>query len=372
MTEIKKEAYRNGKIKIFGLIAIVLILGGFVISQIGKQRTEQVKEQHEATVVSSQQPTTERFDKIIERMVSAINSEDYKGIQQDFAKVMLKEFPLKKSKPFFKDLLADCGRIKKIGSPRFTPPDQAVYPVYFEKEILDITIVLDNYDKIIGLLFLPHTPDIFVPENHKTELSLPFKDSWLVAWGGDTLELNQHHNTTNQRYAFDFIGVDEKGNTHKDDGRKNEDYFAFGREILAPADGVVTDVIDGVRDNVPGSMNPYSSIGNTVFIQHQEYEVSVLAHLKCNSIKVKVGDRVKKGQVIGLCGNSGNSSEPHLHFHLQNTPIIQDGIGIKCYFQKVILLNNGKKEVKTDYSPIKGDVIISNIYSYVEYKKVVK
>jgi murein DD-endopeptidase MepM/ murein hydrolase activator NlpD len=80
-----------------------------------------------------------------------------------------------------------------------------------------------------------------------------------------------------------------------------------------------------------------------------------LAHLKHNSVTVKVGDKVKCGQVIGLCGNSGNSSEPHLHFHVQNTPIIQDGTGIKCYFQKLIL--KGEKEPKINYSPVKDQII---------------
>src|SRR4030042_3143803 len=104
-------------------------------------------------------------------------------------------------------------------------------------------------------------------------------------------------------------------------------------------------------------MNPYSALGNAVFIQHSENEVSVLAHLKFDSVMVKVGDKVEAGQKIGLCGNSGNSSEPHLHYHLQNTPIIQDGTGIKCYFQKVNVIDEGSKKEKMNYSPIKGDII---------------
>ena len=103
-------------------------------------------------------------------------------------------------------------------------------------------------------------------------------------------------------------------------------------------------------------MNPYSAFGNAVFIKHQSYEVSVLAHLKQGSIKVKVGDTVVEGEVIGLCGNSGNSSEPHLHYHLQNTPIIQDGTGIKCFFAEVAVTPKGKNPVKR-YSPVKGDLI---------------
>jgi len=73
-----------------------------------------------------------------------------------------------------------------------------------------------------------------------------------------------------------------------------------------------------------------------------------------------VGDKVQRGQIIGLCGNSGNSSEPHLHYHLQNTPLYQDGIGIKVNFKNVIIIKNGEKQVKRRYSPIKGDVIVIN------------
>ena len=298
-----------------------------------------------------------RFEKVVNRMVKAINEGNYPGIQADFGKVMLDAFPLEKLTPFFQSLSTEYGKIQKLDRPRYTPPSQAVFPAHFERGILDIKIVLDDRDKIIGLLFLPHTADIPVPEKHETELSLPFKGKWLVFWGGDTKELNLHHDTPNQRFAFDFLGADEQGKTRKDKAQVNEDYFAFGREILAPADGNVTDVINGVRDNVPGSMNPYSALGNAVFIQHSENEVSVLAHLKLGSITVKVGDKVKKGQIIGLCGNSGNSSEPHLHYHLQNTPVIQDGTGIKCYFEKVMVIDGGDKKAKMNYSPTKGDII---------------
>ncbi len=303
---------------------------------------------------------SERFGKVVNRMVKAINEGDYARIGSDFDRTMEDFFPLEKREPFFKNLSAQYGKIIRLDKPRLVQPGQAIFVANFERGKLDIKVWLDEKDKIIGLMFLPHTADIPVPEKHQTKLSLPFRGRWLVAWGGDTKELNQHHDTPNQRFAFDFLGADEQGKTRKGKAQVNEDYFAFGREVLAPADGNVTDVINGVRDNVPGSMNPYSALGNAVFIQHREHEVSVLAHLKLGSIKVKVGDKVKRGQIIGLCGNSGNSSEPHLHYHLQNTPVIQDGTGIKCCYQKVIVLENGKKQSKTNYSPIKGETIVAD------------
>jgi murein DD-endopeptidase MepM/ murein hydrolase activator NlpD len=104
-------------------------------------------------------------------------------------------------------------------------------------------------------------------------------------------------------------------------------------------------------------MNPYSAVGNCVVIQHREGEVSVLAHLKRGSIVVKVGDNVKRGQLLGKCGNSGNSSEPHLHCHLQNSLVLQDGLGIKCVFQKVVVTKDGKTETLMNCSPMKGQTV---------------
>ena len=300
-----------------------------------------------------------RFDKVVQPMVKAVNAGNYEAIGADFAEIMRKALPTNKLKPFFQNLRTQFGRIRKLDAPRLVPPNQAIYPARFERGVLDIKVVLDNQDKIIGLWFLPHTAAIPVPEKHATKFRLPLEGRWLVFWGGDTRELNHHHDVPNQRYAFDFLVADEKGKTHKGEGKSNADYYAFGKLILAPAAGVVTDVIRGVRDNTPGSMNPYSALGNAVFIRHREHEVSVLAHFKQGSIRVKAGDRVTVGQLIGLCGNSGNSSEPHLHYHLQNTSIIQDGTGIKVRFEKVVLTREGKVQTKRAYSPIKGDIVSS-------------
>jgi murein DD-endopeptidase MepM/ murein hydrolase activator NlpD len=298
-----------------------------------------------------------RFAKVADRMVKAYNEEDFPAMRRDYSQLMSDALPLEKSTPFFKGLLTQCGKITKLDPPRITPPNIAVFPAHFERATLDIKIVLDDQDKIIGLWFLPHTAEVPVVEKHETVLRLPFEGRWSVYWGGDTIEVNAHHDVQNQQYAFDFLIVDKQGKTHQGEGLKNEDYYAFGQKVLAPADGVVTDVIQGVRDNAPGSMNPYSALGNAVVMQHREHEVSVLAHLKQDSILVKPGDKVSKGQVLGLCGNSGNSSEPHIHYHLQNTPIIQDGTGIKCFFDKVVVSKDEKNIKEKRYSPVKGDIV---------------
>jgi murein DD-endopeptidase MepM/ murein hydrolase activator NlpD len=100
-------------------------------------------------------------------------------------------------------------------------------------------------------------------------------------------------------------------------------------------------------------MNPIYVPGNSVFLKTKNNEFILFAHFKQFSIKVKQGDKVKLGQVLGLCGNTGNSAEPHLHFHLQNVEDMNIATGVKCYFDSIIV--NGEK--KNDYSPIKGDKI---------------
>lgn len=200
-------------------------------------------------------------------------------------------------------------------------------------------------------------------KRNKTILQLPFKGFWFTGWGGDTEKLNRHRKfikeAPNQKYAFDFLIANKKGNTYKRRGKNNKDYYAFGKEILSPADGVVIEAVDGVRDNKPGIRGVYG--GNKILIKHQRGEISYFAHFKQGSIKVRIGDRVKKGQVIGLCGNSGRSTQPHLHYHLQDNEIIQDGKGIKCYFQNVKIRKANKAEHIDEYSPIKGDIVSNHL-----------
>ena len=172
-------------------------------------------------------------------------------------------------------------------------------------------------------------------------------------WGGDTKELNYHVAYQAQKNASDIIITDNKGNSFKTDGKTNEDYYAFGKELFAPCDGEIVLVIDGVKDNNIGEMNPFNIGGNMIILKTANKEYLVLCHFKHQSIKVKEGQKIKQGEVLGLCGNTGNSSEPHLHIHIQNVEDMNVATGVKCYFDKLIV--NGKAMI--DYSPIKNDKI---------------
>lgn len=147
---------------------------------------------------------------------------------------------------------------------------------------------------------------------------LPFYGEWTVTQGYD----GNYTHKDEWRHALDFEIVDEDGRTYKGDGKECSDYYCYDKAVLAPADGTIEDVTDGVGDNRVGDVNLVSNWGNTIIIRHSDDLYTKLSHLKENSISVKRGDKVRQGQTIARCGNSGNSPVPHLHFQLQSTPYI--------------------------------------------------
>jgi hypothetical protein len=137
-----------------------------------------------------------------------------------------------------------------------------------------------------------------------------------------------------QRFAIDWVKIDEQNKTFKGDSLKNSSYYAYGNDALAVADGVVTEVKDGIPENVPGITSRAVPItletvgGNHVIVDLGQGRYAFYAHLQPGKIRVHVGDHVKRGQVLGLVGNSGNSTEPHLHFHISDasSPLGAEGL----------------------------------------------
>ncbi|HEY6436115.1 MAG TPA: peptidoglycan DD-metalloendopeptidase family protein, partial [Ignavibacteriaceae bacterium] len=272
-----------------------------------------------------------------------------------FSTEMQSALPLDKTLEFLEGLKLQAGEIKKRQFVKYQQ-SYASYKTNFERAVFALNISVDNNAKINGLFIKPFSDDaLHQMARNKTKLQLPFRGEWTVFWGGDTKELNYHVEHQAQKNAFDIMITDNKGSTFKTDGKTNEDYYAFGKELFAPCDGEIVLAVDGIKDNKPGELNPNYVPGNTVIIKTANNEFLFFAHFKQNSIRVKQGQKVKQGELLGLCGNSGNSSETHLHFHIQNTEDMNVATGVKCYFDKLIV--NG--EVKTDYSPIKKDKIKS-------------
>lgn len=182
--------------------------------------------------------------------------------------------------------------------------------------------VVDDAGTVHGLLARPApepAPSAHAGRATLTPLRLPFDGEWTVVWGGRTPEQNHHATHPAQRFAYDLL-VTREGRTHEGDGSALEQYHCWGRPILAPADGVVSSVVEGIADTPIRGQNREQPAGNHVVIDHGNGEHSLLAHLRQGSVAVREGERVRAGQVLGACGNSGNSSEPHLHYHLQDRP----------------------------------------------------
>lgn len=220
---------------------------------------------------------------------------------------------------------------------------------------------LDGEGKVGGFFVRPAQPapaeSKEAPSPHlgyatKTPLHLPFTGEWSVFWGGRSVEENYHAATTDQRFAYDIV-VAKDGKSHEGDGTRNDQYYCFGRPILAPAAGKAVVVVDGIEDNVPGEMNRAQPPGNYIVLDHGNGEFSFLAHFQKGSIQVAQGADLAAGAVLGRCGNSGNSSEPHLHYHLQTTPTFRQGEGLPAQFLDYVA--DGKEVARGE--PTRGQTI---------------
>lgn len=137
-----------------------------------------------------------------------------------------------------------------------------------------------------------------------------------------------------QRFAIDYVQMDSAGRTFSGDRASNANYYAQGEEALAVMDGIVAATKDSIPENVPGPTSRAVPItletvgGNHVVIDIGGGRYAFYAHLQPGSLRVRKGERVRRGQVLGLVGNSGNSTEPHLHFHLSDgvSPLGSEGI----------------------------------------------
>ncbi|MFD0749932.1 urea transporter [Mucilaginibacter calamicampi] len=180
-------------------------------------------------------------------------------------------------------------------------------------------------------------------------LNLPFVGTWTVSQGYDGGITHQDEWSK----ALDFVITDEDNNTYRDTGTRPEHFYCFNKPVLACADGVVEEVVSHIEDNAIGVVNTGQNWGNTVVIKHITGIYTKASHLKQHSIKVKIGDYVRQGDMLGLCGNSGRSPEPHLHFQVQVTPYI--GSKTLAYpFAYYINSKTDLKDLKSFETPAEG------------------
>ena len=149
-------------------------------------------------------------------------------------------------------------------------------------------------------------------------IHLPVFGEWCISQG----HTGDKTHKQDWQYAWDFVVKDEFKRSFKAPGEQVGDFYCYGLPVIAPADGYVAHITDGIDDNPVGDANLQENWGNTLVIKHSDTLFSKLSHLKKDSFKVKQGDYVRKGDVLAQCGNSGRSPEPHLHFQLQNNAAV--------------------------------------------------
>jgi hypothetical protein len=224
---------------------------------------------------------------------------------------------------------------------------------------LAFVLVLDARGEIAGIDLRPRARlqrDPRAGYRLKARLTLPVNGEWWVFWGGPTERQNYHVVAPDQRHAYDLL-VWRSGATYRGTGAGNADYWAWGRPVVAPAPGVVVAAVDGVRDNRPQVEveNRGAPAGNHVVLDLGGGEYALLAHMRRGSVRVRPGQRIRRGTVLGVCGNSGNSSEPHLHFHVQDRPALFGAArGLPVSFRSYVA--DGRRIARG--TPVQGQFVI--------------
>lgn len=265
---------------------------------------------------------------------------DIAGVWEDMAPPMREAFGTIESLQAFRDSLTrDFGEEVEVLNEQVQPGEGVEAYVRTSRwsksePPLLMQWVFDAEQKVVGFLVQPMpvlAESRFLDYRTKAELHLPFTGEWFVVWGGRTLEQNYHAADRAQRFALDML-IYRSGITHTGDATKLESYYCWDQPILSPGAGTIAAVVSDLPDNPIGETDAANPAGNHVVIDLGNSEYAFLGHLRQGSVRVAVGDTVAVGDELGRCGNSGNTSEPHLHMHLQTTPTLADGEGLPAQF----------------------------------------
>lgn len=170
------------------------------------------------------------------------------------------------------------------------------------------------------------------------DVAFPLKDgTYYVGQGGNHVQMNYHHAYRPQQYALDIVKLNRLGARASGFYPKElERYAIYGDPLYSPCDAEIVEVRDGLPDLNPPDRDPDYPEGNYVALRCEETEPLIyIAHMQQGSIEVKEGMKVKEGEKIGAVGNSGNTTEPHLHIHAE-----LNGIGVPLTFHGRFLVRN--------------------------------
>ncbi len=304
----------------------------------------------DATAAAEYASAQREVEAVGREVVARLEAGDADTVAARFSPDLAAQFPPDQ----VRELVAELRRAGGVGARTdegslIQGPEFRVYTA--EHEVGDARwsfgMVFDEEDSIIAGQIRPALDPL--PEDPRAgyqvraQLRLPVEGEWFTFWGGDSDRTNHHVRAPDQRHAYD-LAVWRDGATHAGTGAANTDYWAWGQPVVAPAAGQVVAAVDGIADNQPltGGVNTTDPAGNHVLLDVGHGEYVLLAHFQEGSVAVKAGDRVEAGQPLGLCGSSGNSSEPHLHVHLQDSPTALEGFGLPLAFSDVVV--DGERE----------------------------
>lgn len=243
-----------------------------------------------------------------------------KQFTEDFIKLKI-GVPFSRSSEDFSDCIFDSDFV--VLPNNFLPASLFYFHAPFIIDSLEVSVLTDagNINKTFPV----------IEYAAKNKFISPVKTTGLGFFEGYAFGTSHHRITSTQEFAFDLMTFNESKSLFKNTGYKNEDFHCYGLDIMAMADGKVVAFYNSLPENLElnekftgkdmlENMQKYSIMaavaGNYVIIEHEWNEYSVYCHMIPGSVTVKVGDTVKAGDKIGELGNSGNSTAPHLHFHV--------------------------------------------------------
>jgi hypothetical protein len=333
--EIGRNLFHRGAV-ILATLLMVLVMAG-CSSKDGGQKEE-------TSTTTQSEAITDNVKRVgAGDIAPAILAGEYDRLYAQFSDPLKNIVTLEDFRSMGQDFVSDVDTFRLTSTIRLNGYESLVWDDQTGRKGLTATI--DERGTITGIQIIHHSPHPETDDAYsKTMFDFPFEGEWLVFWGGQNILVNYHYEHEHVRYAYDFL-KERTGYSYEGDPKLNESYFAFDQDVLAPAEGVVVAAVDGILDNAPvGKVNETQPAGNVVTIKHSNGEFSTIAHLKNGSVKVKTGDRVVAGQLIGKCGNSGNSTEPHIHFQVSAPSVGADMSTIPISF-------------KDRSKPFRGDMI---------------
>lgn len=217
----------------------------------------------------------------------------------------------------------------------------------FSKKQIPILMI---YGSICGLqiwrMCVVFCSSFQVPEG--VHLAFPLKNGeYSIVGGGNNSIINHHFEVDAQRYAIDIIKINKFGVRYNNLISSDlTNYNIFGDTIYSPCNGKIVELVDGLTDLEPGTMDSENLAGNHLVIEMEDDKTAVvLAHIMKGSYLVKKGDTVQEDQPLAKVGNSGNTTEPHLHIHAVSKfseDLISSGDGIPMRFNDQFLSRNDR------------------------------